>query len=463
MTVTRLRFSGGVGTVTGSKFLLDHGDARVLVDCGLYQGLGELRRRNWEPLPFDPASVDAVVVTHAHLDHCGYLPRLVRSGYRGPIHVTPWTAELARIVLRDSAHLLEEDAEHANAHGYSKHSPALPLYTAADVERAIDLFVPAAFGTPVPLAGGELVLELRGAGHILGAAGALVSSTGNGGRRVFFSGDVGRPDHPLLPPPEDFPAADVALVESTYGDRRHEPATIGHRDLGELIRRVVHRGGSVLIPAFAVDRTEILLMELAALRRSGAIPDVPVFVDSPMALAALGVYRRALREGSPQLRHFDDDPFRDALAREVRSPQESMRLNEPEWPSVVISASGMATGGRVLHHLRHFLPDQRNAVAIVGFAAEGTRARLLVDGATSVKIHGRYVPVRAEIADVPGYSAHADADGLLAWMERAPEAPATTFVVHGEPRASAKFRQRIEAELGWRAVVPRLDEIVLVG
>ena len=451
-----LEFLGGAGTVTGSKFLVSIGETRVLVDCGLFQGLRELRRRNWDPFPLPAAQIDAVVVSHAHLDHSGYLPALVRQGFRGPVYLTADTAALAEIVLRDSAHLLAEDAEHARAHGYSKHHPPLPLYTDDDVRLAVAQFHPVAFGERVDLAP-VLSVRLQPAGHILGSASVLLTVAGT---RVLFSGDLGRPEHPLLRPPPPPPEADAIVVESTYGNRTHE------RDdddrLADAIRRTVARGGSVVIPAFAVDRTEVLLMSLRELRQRQAIPDVPIYVDSPMALAALQIYRRAIRRHDPELRDGfqDGDPFDPGDLYELRTAEESKTINNPRWPCLIVSASGMATGGRVLHHLEALLPERRNTVILAGYQAAGTRGRDLLDGVRSVKIHGREIPVRAEIVDVPFFSVHADAAEVVNWLRQAPRAPASCYAVHGEPEAAQAMAQRIRGQLGWNVTVPSLGQRV---
>ncbi|MFC5998110.1 MBL fold metallo-hydrolase RNA specificity domain-containing protein [Quadrisphaera sp. GCM10027208] len=449
-----LTFLGGTGTVTGSKFLLEQEGSRLLVDCGLFQGLRELRRRNWEPLPLDPSGLAAVVLTHAHLDHCGYLPRLVRDGFSGPVLCTPDTAELVAVVLRDSAHLQEEDARYAAGAGYSKHHPPLPLYDAADAERAIALLRPTPFGERVRPAPGLEVL-LSPAGHILGSATVLVVA---GGRRVVFSGDLGRPVHALLSPPAPLPEVDAVVLESTYGDREHpEPDP---EVLAGAIRRTVRRGGVVLVPAFAVDRTELVLAELERLRSAGEIPDVPVVVDSPMALASLRIYRTALREGHPDVRPDARTLLDRSDVREARTVEESMRLNAPALPCIIVSASGMAAGGRVVHHLKHLLPDPRNTVVLTGFQAPGTRGRDLLEGARRLKMHGRYVPVRAEVVEVRDFSCHADASELVDWVRGAPRPPAVVYVVHGEPAASAALADRLEDELGVLAVPPRPGEVV---
>ncbi|MGW0486013.1 MBL fold metallo-hydrolase RNA specificity domain-containing protein [Nonomuraea sp. NPDC003214] len=458
MASSHLTFLGGTGTVTGSKFLLDlPSEARVLLDCGVFQGLRELRRRNWATFPVPASSVSAVVLSHAHLDHCGYLPALVRQGFEGPVHATPRTAELAAIVLRDSAKLMADEAEHANTHGWSRHRPALPLYDDKDVTQALKLIVPVEHGQTVQA--GEARVRLHRAGHILGSSWTEVAVDGT---TMVHSGDLGRPVHPLLRAPEPFQSADVLLVESTYGNRRHDDATTLN-DMAAAITRTVERGGSVLIPAFAVDRTEVMLYRLGELRQSGHIPDVPVYVDSPMGLAARDVYLKAISAGSEELRPgLTRDALDPSWVHELRTAEESMGLNDLCRPCIVISSSGMATGGRVLHHLRHFLPDPRMTVLIVGFAAAGTRARNLVDGATSIKVHGRYAPVHAEIVDLPGFSVHADADDVISWLSTASQVPTVTYVVHGEPDASRSLRDRIHAELGWPAVVPRPGERVIV-
>jgi metallo-beta-lactamase family protein len=450
-----LTFLGATGTVTGSRFLVESDRGRALVDCGLYQGIRELRRRNWAPLPFAADAVDGVVLTHAHLDHSGALPRLAREGFTGPVVCTEETAELAAIVLRDSAHLQEEDAAYANDAGYSRHRPALPLYAAADAEALLRLLRRVPFGAVEPLAEG-ISATLAPAGHILGSSTALLDVDG---ARVLFSGDLGRPHHPLLDPPDPPAEADVVVVESTYGDRRHSarPSTV----FADAIRRTVRRGGTVLVPAFAVDRTEIVLMHLRRLMTEGEIPRVPVYVDSPMALATLEVYRRALhRSGSHVRPGLDPDPFDPGDLHAVRDAAGSMALNRPGRPCILVSASGMASGGRVVHHLRHQLPDPRNCVVLTGFRAAGTRGRQLAEGARTMKVHGTYVPVRAEVVEVPEFSTHADADEIIGWLAGAPRPPRVVYVVHGEPDAATALAGRIQDGLDWCAVVPRHGERV---
>jgi metallo-beta-lactamase family protein len=457
MTVA-MTFLGAAGTVTGSKFLLEHPGGRLLVDCGLYQGERKWRRRNWEPMALPPGSIGDVVLSHAHLDHCGYLPALVRQGFTGPVWATAGTSALVDIVLRDSAHLQEEEASYAGASGYSRHDPPLPLYTVDDAVRAVRLINPMGYGQDATLGSGAVV-TLQRAGHVLGSASVLVQLGGTG---VLFSGDLGRPHHPLLRPRADPPPARVVVIESTYGDALHpSPPSDDREELGAAIRRTIGRGGSVVIPAFAVDRTELVLLAIQRLRQQGRIPEVPVYVDSPMALAALEVYRR------PDLR---DEMRPEAILElttmhgihEARSAQESQRLNNPGRPCIIVSASGMATGGRVLHHLAHLLPHPRNCIVLSGYQAVGTRGRALQDGAREIKLLGQYVRVRADVVVDDTFSVHADAGELVSWLEAMPEPPETVFVVHGEPPASTALAARIRHSLDCTVVVPRVGERVLL-
>jgi len=454
-----VQFLGGTGTVTGSKFLVRDGPTSLLVDAGLFQGLRDLRRRNWEPFPVPPEDLDAVALTHAHLDHCGYLPALGRQGLACPVYATAATAALAALVLRDSAALQEEDAAYAARAGFSRHAQPTPLYDRADVERVLPLLEPVGTGVALPVGREQATsvqVTFHPAGHILGSTFVTVAVDG---RVAAVSGDLGRGTHPLLQPPDRLPACDVVLVESTYGDRDHPPDA--DTALAAVLRRCLERGGVAVIPAFAVDRTEVVLMALRRLMQAGAVPSVPVFVDSPMALGALAIYRQALVQGSPGLRpDVGYDAFDPGDLREVHDADGSRQLNDPGFACVVVSASGMAAGGRVVHHLKHLLPDPRNAVVLVGFQAAGTRGRALAEGARELKMHGRYVPVRAEVASVDGFSVHADADELVAWLATAPRPPEVVYLVHGEPAASHALASRIRAELGWAAVVPRDGEIV---
>ncbi|MFE7846314.1 MBL fold metallo-hydrolase [Microbacterium sp. NPDC057407] len=447
-------FLGAADTVTGSRYLIRHGTHRTLVDCGMFQGYKVLRARNRAPFPVSPSSVDAVVLTHAHLDHSGYLPALVRDGFRGPIYCSQGSAELCRIMLPDSAHLLEEEARHAARGGWSKHPIPRPLYTVDDAAAALDRLRPIDFHEPVELAP-DTAFELAPAGHILGAS--CVSFT-VGGTTVTFTGDLGRPDDPLMRPPEPLGPTDVLVTESTYGDRAHSPEN-PEIHLGDVIRRVTKRGGVVLIPAFAVGRTETILLHLSRLRERGEIPPVPVFVNSPMAVSVIDVYRRFPAEhrlDSSELDRIYDLPSL------VRSVDDSKLLNLRGGPMVIISASGMLTGGRVLHHLTAYGSDPANAVVLTGFQAGGTRGAALAAGARSLRIFGRDVPIRAEVVLLDSLSAHADADEVLAWMRSTPRAPRAVYVTHGEPTAADTLRARIERELGWPARVPEhLESVAL--
>jgi len=459
--MSTLTFVGGVRTVTGSRFLVETDEGhRVLVDCGLFQGPKALRKRNWEPFPVDESSVDAVVLTHAHVDHSGWVPRLATHGYTGPVYATPGTAALTRIVLPDSGHLHEEEAAFANRRGYSRHEPALPLYTEADARACLDQLVEVPFSTETEVVPGVWATWER-AGHILGAATVHLRVDGtNGGRRVAFSGDLGRSTHPLLCPPEPLAGADVVLCESTYGDRRHPDADV-ESVLAEAVTSTVAQSGVVVIPAFAVDRTEVVLWHLDRLTAAGTIPDLPVFVDSPMALRALRAYREAALEASPEVRAelHGQHLFTHLDLREARTVEDSKAINERRGPFIVVSASGMATGGRVLHHLAERLGSSRNTVLLVGFQAPGTRGDALAHGATMVKLLGAYRRVRARVVTVD-LSAHADQDDLVAWVAGAPEPPEVVYVVHGEEGAAAVLAERLETDLALLAVVPRPGERV---
>lgn len=444
---------GGAGTVTGSKHLVDHDGRRLLVDCGLFQGLKELRELNWKPLPVPAASIDAVILTHAHLDHSGYLPRLVKEGFKGPILATPATIDVARLILLDSAFLQEKDAQFANRHGFSRHHPALPLYDKADALRALAHFQAVDFHQPFDLGDGASLL-FRHAGHILGAATAELRVDG---RTVVFSGDLGRYDDATMLDPEPVPHADWLVVESTYGDRLHPRGTDPATELRTIIERTIARHGTVVIPAFAVGRTQALLYHLWTLKTAGALPGVPIFVDSPMAASATDLMCAHL--GDHRLNPQD---CRDAcaVATYVRETEDSKALSANREPKVIISASGMATGGRVLHHLKAFGPTARNTILFSGFQAAGTRGRTLVEGGREVKIHGEWIEIRAEVDDLSMLSAHADADEIMRWLGGFEAPPARTVVVHGEASASNALQGRIARELGWSATVARMDERV---
>jgi len=445
-----LSFLGAAGTVTGSKHLLTHGDTRILIDCGLFQGLKNLRELNWEPLCVAPRDIDAVVLTHAHLDHCGYLPRLAHDGFTGRIHATPVTRDVAALILRDSAFLQEKDAEFANRKGFSKHAPALPLYRSVDAERAIGLFSTVPWHEDVALPG-EATLRMRRAGHILGAANVQIDI---GGRRIAFSGDVGRYDDAVMHAPEAVPDADYVVIESTYGDRRHDRGDPVEA-LGRVIERTVQRGGTVVVPAFAVGRAQSLIYDLWLLRKAGRLRNVPIYLDSPMATSATDLMHRY--PDDHRLSAVDYETACDAVTC-VRDVEESKALSANRFPKVIVSASGMATGGRVLHHLAAFAPDHRNTLLFSGFQAAGTRGRKLLDGARDTRIHGRWVPVNAEVAELPMLSAHADSDELMRWLSGFQRQPRQVFIVHGEPSASEALRERILRELGWEARVPRHEQ-----
>jgi metallo-beta-lactamase family protein len=465
--MTTLEFLGATRTVTGSRFLVRTSTATVLVDAGLFQGSKRDRRANWEPFPIDPADIDAVLVTHAHIDHSGWLPGLVRDGFRGPIYATGATCDLCEILLPDAAHLQEEQARFVNERGFGKHRPALPLYTSEDAAAAIELLERIDYATVTDVAPG-MRAQLVPAGHILGSASVhlTIADPDEGSTTTLLvSGDLGRGGHPLVPGPVAPPAADTVLVESTYGDSLHPAPDDEISAFGELISRTAHRGGVVLIPAFAVDRTEVLLTVLRDLMRSGRSPTLPVFVDSPMALRVLDVYRRAMRARDPLVAvpvpgDGDGDLFDPGGGlHECPKVEDSKALNQLTAPAIIISASGMATGGRVLHHLTRLLPNHRNSVVLCGFQAAGTRGRTLADGTRTVKMLGRYVPVRAEVMQLRSLSVHADAAGLTAWIEQLPRRPSTVYVVHGEPDASTTLAERL-TDRGFTAVVPTQHERV---
>ncbi|MCL4747909.1 MAG: MBL fold metallo-hydrolase [Burkholderiaceae bacterium] len=451
---TRLTFAGAAGTVTGSRYLLETGKRRVLLDCGLFQGYKQLRLRNRAKFPIAPGRVHAVVLSHAHLDHSGYLPALVRDGFRGPIYATEATAELCEILLRDSAHLQEDEAEYANRHGYSKHAPAEPLYTMRDAERAIAQLRTVPFQSRFDLGDG-VSAELLGAGHLLGAS--IVRIT-RGKRTLVFSGDLGRPEDTIMRAPSRIASADTLIVESTYGDRRHAPDDASEH-IAATVRDTAARGGTVLIPSFAIGRAQTVMLALFRLKQRGEIPDLPVFLDSPMAINATELYRkyRAMHRLS-----LADVRGMCSVAKLVRTADESKSLATLRVPSVIISASGMATGGRVLHHLKRLAPDPRNSIVFVGYQAGGTRGAHLVAGAREVKIHGQWIEVRAGVEQIDSYSAHADADEIMAWLGSIRPAPRQVYLCHGEPDAADKLRQRIGEKLGWPARVPEHLETVEV-
>ena len=452
-----LTFLGATRTVTGSKFLLDRGGSRVLVDCGLFQGLKELRLRNWSEHPVSPSAIDAVVLTHAHLDHSGYLPRLVAQGFRGRIFCTPGTAELCRLVLPDAARIQEEDARQANRHGYSKHTPALPLFTEADAYRANSQLQPVGYERTMPVADG-VETEFINAGHLLGSAFARI--TVDGKLRLLFSGDLGRYDRPVLPDPSPVAEADILVMESTYGDRVHppdDPAT-----LADAIARTAAAGGRLIVPAFAIGRVEEVLYWIKRLEEERRIPVLPVYVDSPMAAEALHYYSQRVNELDPGLRPEGRavSAFATKRFQVVETPEKSKALVASEGPAIVISSSGMASGGRVLHHLERALPDPKNTILFVGFQAAGTRGARLVHGESAVKMHGRMIPVRARIQEIDWLSAHADSAEILRWLGGFTRPPAATYIVHGEPAAQETLAAAIRQRLGWTVHVPEYLEQV---
>lgn len=458
--MAELTFLGAARTVTGSKYLLETNGTRVLVDCGLFQGLKELRQRNWEPFPVDPESINAVVLTHAHLDHVGYLPRLVAQGFRGRVFCTAGTADLCRLVLPDSARIQEEDARQANKHGYSKHAPALPLYTEADAFRALTQLQPVGYERAFDVAPG-ITVEFIQAGHLLGSS--FLHATLAEGKRVLFGGDLGRYARPVLPDPSGARAADLALVESTYGDRDHEPDD-GGRSLADVITRTAARGGKLIIPAFAIGRVEELLYWIRRLEAEKQIPVLPVYVDSPMATEALKFYAARVSELDEDMRPASKqvNTFATARFQTIASPQQSRELTANRRSAIVISSSGMATGGRVLHHMAAALPDTRNTVLFVGYQAAGTRGRSLVDGAKTLRLHGHPVPVNAEIAKIDSMSAHADRGEIMRWLGTFPQPPARLCLVHGEPAPMDALKQKIETELRWNVHTPQhLEKLTL--
>jgi metallo-beta-lactamase family protein len=458
--MSTLTFLGAARTVTGSKYLLDLGKHQILVDCGLFQGRKALRERNWRSLPIDAAELDAVVLTHAHLDHTGYLPRLVADGFRGRIFCTAGTADLCQLILPDSARLHEEDARQANRHGYSKHAPALPLYTEEDAFRALSQLQRFGFDRKVEIVPG-VEIEFVNAGHLLGSAFIKMRIAGPPERRIVFGGDLGRYDRPVLPDPSPVSEADVLLCESTYGNRVHQPEDDGE-GIAEIVRDTIGRGGRLIVPCFAVGRVEEVLYWLKKLEDEGRIPEVPVFVDSPMAVEALKFYRSRGSELDPEMRNGKKivTEFTTARLTSVASVQESKDLTASSYSAIVLSSSGMATGGRVLHHLKRVLPDAKNTVLFAGFQAPGTRGQSLVEGASEVKIHGQWIPVNARIDRIDGVSAHADSHEILRWLGGFTRPPALTYLVHGEPDGMDALKATIEKDLGWVVRTPELGEQV---
>ncbi|MDN4016782.1 MBL fold metallo-hydrolase [Zwartia panacis] len=446
----KLTFLGAASTVTGSKTLLSTANHQVLIDCGLFQGYKNLRALNWTAFPFDPKKLDAVVLTHAHLDHSGALPLLVKQGFHGPIYATSSTIDLCKILLLDSAKLQQEEADFANRHHTTTHEVALPLYTLDEARKTFRLFKPLEFNQTHEITQG-FSLRYRPAGHILGASSAEITAEG---KTILFSGDLGRPNDPIMNPPAPIERADYIVMESTYGDRRHG-ALDAQAQLGDAIRRTSERGGVVVIPAFAVGRAQEILLAIYRLKISKAIPNLPVFLNSPMAINMTEIYQRHCQEHRLNARECAG---LGNVAKMVRTQEQSRALNAVRYPSVIVSASGMATGGRVLHHLKTFAPDHRNTIIFAGFQAGGTRGAKIVSGERTVRIFGEDVPINAEVVSLDGMSAHADSQELMGWLKTAKRAPNTVFLNHGESPAADAMRLEIKHTLGWHAVVPLLGQ-----
>ena len=456
------KFLGGAGVVTGSKYLIDLGDFEFLVDCGLFQGGRKLRELNWDKFPMPLKDLEAVVLTHAHLDHIGYLPRLVQQGFKGPIYCTEATSELAKILLLDSGKLQEEEAEYARKKGYSRHEDPQPLYTKADAEAVFPQFVPQPFEHPFSIHPAVTVTFFH-AGHILGASIVKFLIQGeHQTKRLVFSGDLGRYKDPLLFPPTRIPKADILWIESTYGDRKSSVLK-PEEEMARAIRDTFDRGGLVIIPAFAVGRTQLLLYHLYQLMEKGKIPKVPIFTDSPMAIDATKLYldfSNDHRLGA--MLQEDEHAFKHPHLHYFQKKEESMSLNTYEGNAIIISASGMATGGRILHHFFHHLPNEKNGVIIVGYQAQETRGRRLLDGDSSLRIYGEEVPVRAKVYPIEGLSAHADQEELMDWAEGFTEKPKYTFVVHGEEKSGEALAYKLKQELGWNTLLPTyLESFIL--
>jgi metallo-beta-lactamase family protein len=474
-----IQFLGAAGTVTGSKHLINSGPdssgkngCQTLIDCGMFQGPKEWRERNWQDTPVPAREIDAVVLTHAHLDHCGWIPRLVKEGFRGPIYATPATIDLCGVILPDSGHLQEEDAAFYNKTRTSKHVPALPLYTLEEAQEALQYFRPVPFGEIRDLCP-EMSFRFVRAAHILGSSMVELTLKTNGqSRRLLFTGDIGRVRNQNVAPgkvvhsgPQEGEIADLLVMESTYGNRRH-PADDPRPELAALIRQTVQRGGSVIVPAFAVERTQKFIFILKELMESGQMPRVPVYADSPMAIQAVEIFLKHGEEYGEQARQLISrygSPLEWKELTFASTPQESKRINESKFPSIIISSSGMVTGGRIQHHLAQRLPDPRNTVIFIGFQAPGTRGFTIKSGAPEVKIFGQMVPIRAQIAALEQFSDHADPPELLEWLHTFPKKPGTTYLVHGEPAAASQLRDTMSKELGWNVQIAQWMQKVEVN
>jgi metallo-beta-lactamase family protein len=458
--MAKLSFYGATGIVTGSRYLLETQGKRLLIDCGMFQGVKEDRERNWEPFPVSPADIDAVLLTHAHIDHSGYLPRLGRNGFSGKVYCTYATRDLCDVMLQDSAHLQEEDAQYANKKGFSRHQPALPLYTLEDALKVIRQFAPVYYGEDLFLTD-NMRIKFRDAGHILGSAMIDVKlNPASDTRRILFSGDLGRPDQPILRDPAQVFNVDYLVVESTYGDRLHDGGETLDA-LARVINETVQRNGVLVIPAFAVGRTQTLLFNIRELEEQQKIPLLPVYVDSPMAAQATQIFEQYRIDYDFQAKILElqgKKILQPRLLHVIREVEESKRLNDLKGRAIIISASGMATGGRILHHLQHRLPEARNTVLFIGYQGVGTRGRTILEGQPLVKIHGEDVAVKAKVENIPGYSAHADYNEILAWLMGFNRPPKQTFIVHGEPEASQALAQKIGQILHWPTVIPKFGE-----
>lgn len=455
--MAKITFLGAVGAVTGSKYLVEAGGKRLLVDCGLFQGPKELRQKNWDKFPIAPASVDWIVLTHAHIDHTGYLPRIVHDGFRGAIYANAATRELCQLLLADSAHLQEEDARYAAKKGSSKHDPPLPLYTVEDAQQALARFREVPRKEPYAISP-QFAVKPSDAGHILGSSSLQITITENGkSGTVVFSGDVGRYDQAILNDPAPIVQADYILCESTYGDRDH-PTTSPYDEIAENVNRVVKRGGVIVIPSFAVGRTQTLMYILRKLEDQQRIPKLPTFVDSPMASNVTDLYVRHREDHRLSFLQEEQrdggDPLDVHEVHMTRSVEESKKINDVKTPCIIMSASGMCTGGRILHHLAQRLPDPRNIIVFPGYQADGTLGRYLLSGGKDARIHGQHVPVRAEIREVSQFSAHSDRTELVRWLSGFTPPPKQLFLTHGEPAAAQAFRGTVEQKLRWRVSVP---------
>jgi len=451
----RLRFLGAAGTVTGSRYLLTNDAQNILIDCGLFQGAKELRLKNWDRFPIDPSKIQALILTHAHIDHSGYIPRLVKEGFRGKIYCTMATKALCEILLLDTAYLQEEEAEWANRHRFSKHHPALPLFTQDEAKKALQFFVPKEFNQEFSVAE-DIKVTFRYAGHILGAASAVVSVNNI---KIGFSGDLGRPFDQILFPPEKMPPVDYLVLESTYGDREHSEKD-ALKDLEELVNEAVRKNGVILIPAFAVGRAQLIMYQLSVLKKAGRIKDIPMYLNSPMAEAVAELYKEFR-----SLHHLDDQACEEmaGVVKYIHTPDQSKKLNEKKEPMLILSASGMATGGRIVHHLKAFVSNPTTTVLLTGFQAWGTRGRSLQDGALEIKIHGEMIPVKAAIRVLHNSSAHADSSEIIDWLIQSKIQPAKVFLTHGEPDSAAALKTKLTEKFGWNCTVPLQNQEFVLG